>query len=152
MNIAHVFPGRPMLRVLVVGLAFFIAACTSMQPDQVVAFSASMAAANEVPPNNAPGTGMVDASYDKATMVLHYRITFTGLTGPATMAHFHGPAVAGANAGVVVPFASPHSPIEGEAQLTAEQGADLLAGKWYANVHTTEHKGGEIRGQLLPRM
>jgi len=26
--------------------------------------------------------------------------------------------------------------------------ADLNAGKWYFNVHTAAHKGGEIRGQL----
>jgi hypothetical protein len=55
----------------------------------------------------------------------------------------------GANAGVVVPFANPVSPVEGKATLTAPQVADLMAGKWYANVHTAANPGGEIRGQLM---
>lgn len=74
-----------------------------------------------------------------------------GLSGPATAAHFHGPASAGANAGVVVPFANAASPIEGQATITAAQAADLMAGRWYANIHTAANPGGEIRGQMLPR-
>ena len=27
----------------------------------------------------------------------------------------------------------------------------LLAGQWYLNVHTAANKGGEIRGQVLPK-
>ena len=84
--------------------------------------------------------------------MLTWKLSYSGLTGPATAAHFHGPAVAGSNAGVVIPFASPASPIEGQATLTAAQAADLLAGKWYANVHTAANKGGEIRGQVTPKM
>ena len=115
-------------------------------------FSGAMNAASEVPPNMTRGSGMAEAWLDKGTNVLKYKITYTGLSGPATMAHFHGPAVAGANAGVVVPFQSAASPIEGQATLTPAQAADLMAGKWYANVHTAANPGGEIRGQMLPKM
>ncbi len=73
-----------------------------------------------------------------------------GLSGPATAAHFHGPAAAGANAGVVVPIGNnPPSPTTGSATLTDDQIKDLEAGKWYANVHTEANKGGEIRGQMM---
>ncbi len=71
------------------------------------------------------------------------------MTGPVTAGHFHGPAAAGANAGVVVPFAgSLASPITGSATLTDAQIADLKAGKWYVNLHTAANPGGEIRGQV----
>jgi hypothetical protein len=64
------------------------------------------------------------------------------------MAHFHGPAEPGKNAGVAVPFKDPASGAEGSATLTDAQAADLMAGKYYINVHTAANPGGEIRGQV----
>ena len=52
------------------------------------------------------GTGEVTATYDSASKKLTWKGTYTGLTGPATAAHFHGPAPAGKNAGVMVPISS----------------------------------------------
>ncbi len=40
------------------------------------------------------------------------------------------------------------SPFEGETTLTGAQASDLMAGKWYFNIHTPANKGGEIRGQV----
>ena len=37
---------------------------------------------------------------------------------------------------------------EGSATLTDAQADELLAGKWYVNVHTAANKGGEVRGQV----
>jgi hypothetical protein len=133
-------------------LALGIAGCSSMRPANKVALSAQLTAANEVPPTASTGTGMAEAWLNKDTNVLTWKITFSGLTGPATAGHFHGPAAAGANAGVVVPFTGTTSPLEGQATLTPGQATDLLAGKWYANVHTAANKGGEIRGQMAPKM
>ena len=112
-------------------------------------FSATLSGAAEVPANTAVGTGSLEATLDKGTNQLTWKMTYIGLTGPATAAHFHGPAMPGANAGVAVPFATAVSPVEGKATLTAPQVADLMAGKWYANVHTAANPGGEIRGQLM---
>ncbi len=123
------------------------AAAQSTAPTQ---FRGEMAATNEVPPKPSGGTGTATAQLDPATKVLTYRVEYTGLTGPATAAHFHGPADPTANAGVVVPFANPASPITGTATLTDAQIADLSAGKWYANVHTAANPAGEIRGQMAP--
>jgi hypothetical protein len=120
-------------------------------PSNEVKFAATLSAASEVPPNTSAGTGALTASLDKNTNVLSWRMSYEGLTGPATMAHFHGPAAPGTNAGVVVPFPSPATPSSGSATLTAPQIADLMAGKWYANVHTQKNPGGEIRGQVLAK-
>ena len=112
-------------------------------------FRATLSSAAEVPSNASPATGTLEATFDKGSNVLKWRVVYSGLTGPATMAHFHGPALPGANAGVVVPFPSAASPAEGSATLTPAQLTDLMAGKWYANIHTAQFPGGEIRGQVL---
>lgn len=115
---------------------------------ETVPFSATLAGASEVPPKTTAGTGAATASLDTATKTLTYSVDYAGLSGPATAAHFHGPAEAGANAGVVVPFPTPASPIKGTATLTDAQVADLMAGRWYANVHTAANPAGEVRGQM----
>src|SRR5450432_4061563 len=117
------------------------------------AFAEKMKAAldgkSEVPANTSAGTGTADIDYDAATKKLTWKVTYSGLSGPATAAHFHGPAEAGKNAGVKVPIANPTtSPVEGSATLTDEQAADLVAGKYYVNIHTAANPGGEIRGQV----
>jgi hypothetical protein len=112
---------------------------------------ADLKAASEVPPNDSKGSGSVTATYDTASKKLSYKGSYSALTGPATAAHFHGPAEAGSNAGVQIPVSNDaiaKSPFEGEATLTDAQASDLMAGKWYFNIHTAANKGGEIRGQV----
>jgi hypothetical protein len=115
-------------------------------------FKADLTAASEVPPNQTTGTGTLTATYDSATKQLSWKGSFSGLSGPATAAHFHGPAEPGKNAGVVMwistkgaPFASP---FEGSATLTDAQASDLMDGRYYVNIHTAANPGGELRGQL----
>ena len=105
---------------------------------------------SEVPPNAGTGTGTADIDYDAATKKLSWKLTYSGLSGPATAAHFHGPAEPGKNAGVAlaIPGAT-SSPVEGSATLTDAQAADLVAGRYYVNVHTAANPGGEIRGQVM---
>jgi CHRD domain len=114
-------------------------------------YVAELKASTEVPPNDSAAAGTLTATYDTTTKKLTYSVSYTGLTGPATAAHFHGPAAAGANAGVAVPVKDVASPIKAEATLTDAQAADLQGGKWYFNVHTEKNKGGEIRGQLTKK-
>jgi hypothetical protein len=126
-------------------LAFAPAAFADM-----VMYKADLKASAEVPPVDSKGSGALTANYDTATKKLTYTVTYKDLTGPATAAHFHGPADAKTNAGVVVPVnGAMASPLKGEATLTDAQAADLAAGKWYFNVHTAANKGGEIRGQVM---
>ncbi len=112
-------------------------------------FKAALDGKSEVPPTTSTGTGTADIDYDPASKKLSWKLTYTGLSGPATAAHFHGPAAPGENAkpAVAIPAAT-SSPAEGSATLTDAQAADLEAGKYYINVHTGANPGGEIRGQV----
>jgi hypothetical protein len=116
---------------------------------ETITLKADLKGANEVPPNTSPASGKADATFDTATSVLTWTVTYADLTGPALGAHFHGPGEAGKNAGIVLPFKTVKSPIQGTATITESQAADLLAGKWYANVHTAANPGGELRGQMM---
>jgi hypothetical protein len=111
-------------------------------------FKANLNGKSEVPPNDSKGTGTVTATYDSDSKKLTWKGSYKDLSGAATAAHFHGPAAAGKNAGVLVPIAPATSPLEGSATLTDDQAKALMAGDVYVNVHTAANKGGEIRGQL----
>ncbi len=141
------------LRSTVAGLGF--AALLALTPAAFAAsetFTADLKAASEVPPNDSKGSGTLTATYDTATKKLTYTVTYKDLSGPAAAAHFHGPADAKTNAGVVVPVKEmTPGTLKGEATLTDAQAADLEGGKWYFNVHTAANKGGEIRGQVMKK-
>ena len=147
---------RYSLTALALVAAAAFSGCTMMKPEassaNMVAFSTQLRGANEVPANASAGTGSVDAVLNKDTSLLRWKVNYSGLTGPATMAHFHGPADVSTNAGVALAWPAPiMSPMEGSATLTAAQMADLMAGRWYANIHTAAHPGGEVRGQMMVR-
>jgi hypothetical protein len=112
--------------------------------------SAKLSGDSEVPPKPVAGSGTASLSLDKASKTLSWEISYSGLTGEAKAAHFHGPAAAGANAGVAVPIPVGASPMKGSAVLTDAQVADLLAGKYYINIHTAANQAGELRGQVMP--
>jgi hypothetical protein len=138
------------LRVaLAAGLAAALAACASKPAANVAMLTATLSGAQEVPPNTRTGTGSAEVRYNRDTGMLSYKVSYSGLSGPVTGAHIHGPAGPGANAGIVVPFGNAGaSPITGEAKITPAQAGDLMAGLWYVNLHTAAHPPGEIRGQL----
>jgi len=114
-------------------------------------FSTMLKGSDETPPNASKGAGQVTASLDTVNKTLSYAATYSGLTGPATMAHFHGPAGPGASAPpvVAVPEKALANPMKGSATLTDAQIGELESGKWYFNIHTAAHPGGEIRGQMM---
>jgi hypothetical protein len=144
-------PTRLMASVLAgVALAAIAAAPASAE---MINYNVPLTGAAEVPPNDSAGTGTVQATFDTDTKVFTWTIEYSGLTGDATAAHFHGPAAPDANAGPVIPIeGNLASPISGTATLTDAQAAELQGGMWYFNVHTAQYPDGELRGQLVAGM
>lgn len=139
---------RPALAVLVCAGALALATPSMAE---MVKMKADLKASNEVPPTKSNGTGSVDVTYDTGSKMLSWKGTYSGLTGPATAAHFHA-GESGKNGGVVVPIfqgAAAKSPFSGSKQLTDAQAAQVMSGGWYVNVHTAANKAGEIRGQVV---
>jgi hypothetical protein len=100
------------------------------------------------PANTGGGSGTIVGDYDETTRLLNYTLTWAGLTTSITNMHFHNAPVGvsgGVDLGIPAPWTSPYV---GSATLDAGQETNLLAGDWYANVHTADFGGGEIRGQV----
>lgn len=144
------------------------------QEDRGGLFSARLHGYQEVPANSTTGHGTFAARLDElnSMTVIEYRLTYANLEGAGPLAaHIHlGQRTA--NGGVSAFLcgggdkpACPPAPatVEGiidpadvigpTAQGIAAGEFDELvramrAGVTYANVHTTKHPGGEIRGQI----
>jgi hypothetical protein len=127
--------------------AIVLAGCGMMDRDKGGTMTVPLSSQSEVPPNASGGSGSAKVELDGN--VIKWTVSYSGLTGPVTAGHFHGPAQPGANAGVVLPFAGPlTSPFTGSATLTQAQVDQVKAGLWYVNLHTAANPGGEIRGQV----
>lgn len=129
-----------------VGLALLLAAEPAAA--ETITLSATLSAHAAVPPSKSTGSGAGQFSFDTATKQLRYSVHYTGLSGSVTAADIHGPASDSGTAPIVVHFYVPESPISGTATLTDEQAKALLAGRFYVEVDTDAHQGGEIRGQI----
>jgi hypothetical protein len=168
-------------------VASLIASCsddngTSLRP--VTTYTATLTAANEVPPVTTPASTATATGTFKGVLdgkIFTYTLVTTGIsanTSTTGMAHIHGPAAAGVNAGILVNFAAAGAPFGSASSLTtglalnatgrldlntdimnsagtatvitAQAFIDALnAGQLYVNVHTTANPGGEIRGQIV---
>jgi hypothetical protein len=132
---------------------------------------------NEVPPNNSPFVGVLDATYDDVTKVFNFTYQYIGGGPVIEDGHIHGPAPVGAEgaiqfdlslfaaAGVDEPlgtFPQPHYQAivdmdsaagigllgaVGMSLATFEQ--ILLSENFYLNLHTEAFPDGENRAQFL---
>ncbi len=118
-------------------------------------FHADLTGGREVPPNDSPATGHVDATLDTSANTLTWTVSYSGLSGAPIGAHFHGPvsyigATAEENAPIQVGTpGSLASPFSGKATIDATQAQDLKIGRWYFNLHSPKFPGGEIRGPVV---
>jgi Cu/Zn superoxide dismutase len=119
-----------------------------------VQFNTTLSGAQQVPPVTSNGTGTGTVALNATEDKLFVNLSFSGLSSNAILAHIHGSAGRTANAGVlfdfsgVTPNATSGSIPQQTYSITPTQVADLKAGLFYFNVHTTNNAGGEIRGQI----
>ena len=110
----------------------------------------------EVPPNASTATGRIIGSFNTTTHTISYAVIFSGLTTPATAAHFHAPGAAGVIAPVIISFTGFPNATTGtyfnSNVLTATQETWLLSNLFYANIHNPTFPGGEIRAQIIPNI
>ena len=135
----------PIASALAVSAAIFLASPALADMEK---FTATLDGGQQNPPVTTKGKGTATLTFDTTKKKLTWNVKYSGLSGPATAGHIHGPAAMGENAGPVIPFKKLKSPIKGSETLTDAQVADLEAGKYYVNVHTKANPDGEIRGQI----
>ena len=141
-------------------------ACSSDPQEKYVA---ELRSSNEVPANSSSAVGRVVLLVSRDASYAEYSVEQGGLSGGIRGGHFHR-AAAGVNGPIVLSFF--FDPTTGAAITTPTPGttdlelggsigrtinktqldtilADLRAGNLYANIHTPQFTGGEIRGQLI---
>ena len=140
----------PLFRTLVLASTLGLALAAAPAMAATEKFTADLTSTAVVPPTASTASGTADVTFDTASKMLTWTVTYKGLTGKPTAAHFHGPAAVGANAGPVIGLTGDLvSPIKGTATLNDKQASELEAGMWYLNVHTSKYADGEIRGQVV---
>lgn len=114
-------------------------------------FNVSLDGSQEVPANGSLGTGTATVLFDNVSGLMTVNGSFSGLTAPVSVAHVHGFAPAGVNAGVqfaLTPSGGTSGTLSGAGFIGPGDFANVLAGLTYINVHTSAFPGGEIRGQI----
>lgn len=140
--------------LLAIVAALTLGACANVRdkmPDWMPgsgAISVTLSGAEEVPPVSTQGSG--SGSFRVAEDgTITGSVTTKGV--PGTMAHIHqGPK--GQNGPVIVPLTKDGDTysVPSGRKLTDAQLKAFKAGNTYVNVHSAQHKGGEVRGQLVP--
>lgn len=145
----------------------FLSSCVKDKDDTVFYITAApLTAAQTIPPSNATSSGTIDANYSRGTKTLSYKVSWTNLMDTATLLHVHGLADAGAIAiapypnGIIQTFTRTSTPALSPKKDASFSGTlyidgtvlkeeDLLAGKYYIDLHTKAKPAGELRGQLV---
>ncbi|WP_165777048.1 CHRD domain-containing protein [Paremcibacter congregatus] len=117
----------------------------------VIPWTAALDGLQEVPGSGSPATGSATGTLNDITGDFTWNIMWANLTGPAVAMHIHN-APAGINGGVVINvggISGLTSPSIGATTLNAFLMDEFKANRFYINIHTATHPGGEIRGQVI---
>jgi hypothetical protein len=143
------------IRFFGVAALLLLSACGNFYPGDPAEtkprFSAALTGANEAPPTASPGVASLTASYSPSRRILTWKLSYRDLSGRITWAEFRGPDIEGTDSAVVpINLLIEGGSHPGEATLTDQQAADMLAGRWYVVLKTEKYPAGEIKGPLVP--
>ena len=125
------------------------AAFATLGTAAMAADTAKLTGDQEVPPVSTTATGVSNIVI-KSDKSVSGNVKTTGLAG--TMAHIHM-AEPGKNGPPIIALTKTDDntwSVPAGAMLTDEQYKSFQDGNLYVNVHSAEHRGGEIRLQLKP--
>jgi len=144
-----------MLKKLTVFVALMIVVGTmaiSARADTV--FSGKFSGTQALPPNASKAVGSATVVLNDTETRITISLDFSGLGSNQTAAHIHGPARPGGIAPILFNLGSQgttNGSLESlSAAVSPRQVAQLKAGLWYFDIHSTKLFGGEIRAQILP--
>jgi hypothetical protein len=142
-------------------IAVFATSCDDSTGPNAGLYSATLLAANELPPTAATGSGIA-TFFDRGTHI-EWAIEVTNLTG-ITDSHIHlGSATQ--NGGIIINLFTPRvatgtvTGLLGTGTITAASNATVSLDSLrvlfnnansYVNIHTTANPGGAVRGQVVP--
>lgn len=125
--------------------------------DNMKRVTVTLSGAQETPAITSSGTGSAKLVFDPSLKTINYNITWTlGSSAATTTAmHFHGAEdgsdlkSSGVAIGITGFATGSTGTIAGTTvALTDVQVAQLLAGKWYLNIHSSTVGSGELRGNI----
>jgi hypothetical protein len=160
------------LKLLAIAFLFSFSLVSCEKDDNSVSnndlenYDFALTGAQVVPASNSSAGGTIKGTYNPRLKVFSYTIAWNGLSGTVTGIHIHGVADRGFVAIPVPPLAAYPSGIVQTITgfSTAASGSysgslfvdgtvvreqDLLAGKFYVDIHTAAFPAGEVRGQIL---
>ena len=144
----------------VIVLLFSVSACKKKidgPVDLTKKTTITLSGAQEVPAVTSTGTGTGQLSFDPTTKAITYNFSWQlgSTTATVTNMHFHGAddgsdiKSSGVAIGITGFPTSTMGNMSGQTvALTDAQVSQLLAGKWYLNIHSSTVPGGELRGNI----
>jgi CHRD domain/FG-GAP-like repeat/PKD domain len=141
-------PSLKSLKKLGAGICLLLSCLGGAACAQTIQFRAALDGAQV--PTASTNTGLGIVTFNTATKQLSWSVSYGGLTGGFSAAHFRGPAPAGTDAEIAITLPNNGNPLTGSATLTALQESQLLSAQWYIDIQSSGFPSGEIRGQVVP--
>ena len=142
---------------LCISSVLFLASCSKDNDDtngdtQVYTTQGDATGSQQNPMVATQGSARLVGSYNASSNNWEYSISWSSLTGTASLIEFHGPADVGVNGALLfsvdIAAGGSNGAISATKTISEQQEAYLRSGQIYFTIITTAHLTGEVRGQI----